>query len=384
MIYLDNCSTTKMRQEVLELIYNSMKEDFGNPSSLHRLGFNSEQKIKKSRETIADYLNVDEREIYFTSGGTESNNIGIQSIVNSLSKRGNHIITSKIEHASVSNLMRDLEARGFRITYLDVDRSGSIDLDMLEDSIDDDTILVSIIFVNNEIGNIQDIKKIKKVIASKNSKALLHVDGVQAFGKIDFDLKDLAIDTFSFSSHKIHGPKGIGAIYIRRDLNLSPIVFGGNQERGMRSGTENVSAIIGFGKAVEIMGKNKEAEREYISKLKNYTKNLIEENIKDIKINSEDSERFSPYILNLSIVDTKGEVLLHFLEQDDIYISTASACSGNNSNKSDVLESIGLTDKEIEGTIRICFSYENTREDIDYFVKKLKKAVEEIRKIMKR
>lgn len=384
MIYLDNCSTTKMRPEVLEKMYSSLEEDFGNPSSLHRLGFKSEKEIKKSRQIVADYLKVDEREVYFTSGGTESNNIAIQGLVNSLGKRRKHIITSKIEHASVINTMKNLEKKGFRVTYLDVDKQGRLALDQLEESLDEDTILCSIMHVNNEIGSIQDIKSIKEIIKLKNPKALLHVDGVQSFGKIDFSLRDMEVDVFSFSSHKIHGPKGVGGLYVRRDLKLSSIVFGGNQENGMRSGTENVSGIIAFGKAVEIMAKNKEKESQYVGELKKYSMGLIEKNIGDIRFNSSLEKSFSPYILNISFRNTRGEVLLHFLEQKDIYISTSSACSSSGTEKSDVLRAIALNDSEIEGAVRICFSYENKREDIEVFVDELEKAVKEIRKIIMR
>lgn len=384
MIYLDNCATTKMRKEVLDNIYRSMEENFANPSSLHELGLKSEKAIKSSRETIASYMGVDGKEIYFTSGGTESNNIAIQSIAKSLKKRGNHIITSKIEHSSVKNIMKDLERQGFKVTYLDVDSKGMVDLDSLKESINDGTILVSIIYVNNEIGTIQNIKEIKRTIEQKNIDTLLHVDAVQAFGKIDFQVKSLGIDTLSISSHKIHGPKGTGALYVNKDLNLDPIVFGGKQERGLRSGTENVSGIIAFGKAVELMAENKQEEREKVYKIKQYTMDKIKKEIKDIKINSQLGNNFSPYILNISIRDTRGEVLLHYLEQDEIYISTSSACSSHDTKKSDVLKSIGLNDNEIEGTIRICFSYDTSYDDIDKFVKSLKRSVEEIRKIILR
>lgn len=384
MIYLDNCATTKMRVEVLQTMYDSLKDDFANPSSLHRLGFKAEKKIKESRQIISKYLNVDETEIYFTSGGTESNNIAIQSIANNLRKRGNHIITTKIEHSSIMNIMKQLEKKGFRITYLDVDKEGRIFLDELENSIDDETVLVSIIHVNNEIGTVQDIKGIKDIIKLKGSKALLHVDGIQSFGKIDFSIKDLGIDTFSFSSHKIYGPKGVGGLYINRNLSLTPIVFGGNQERGIRSGTENVPGIIAFAKAVEIMNENKENEQKHVSELKGYTISLIEGNIKNIKMNSRLNHKFSPYILNVSFRNVRGEVLLHFLEQKNIYISTASACSSNDTKKSETLRAISLDDTEIEGTIRICFSYENNKKDIEYFVNELKISVDEIRKIIMR
>lgn len=384
MIYLDNCATTKMRKEVLDNIYASMEEDFANPSSLHELGLKSEKAIKKSRNIISNYLGVAEKEIYFTSGGTESNNISIQSIAKGLKKKGNHIITSKIEHSSVKNVMKDLERQGFKVTYLDVDSEGMVDIDSLKESINDGTILVSIIYVNNEIGTIQNIKEIKRTIELKNMDTLLHMDAVQAFGKIDFQVKNLGIDTLSISSHKIHGPKGTGALYVNKDLNLDPIVFGGKQERGLRSGTENVSGIIAFGKAVELMAENKQEEREKVYNIKQYTMDKIKEEIKDIKINSQLGDNFSPYILNVSIRDTRGEVLLHYLEQDEIYISTSSACSSHDTKKSDVLKSIGLNDNEIEGTIRICFSYETSYDDIDKFVKSLKRSVEEIRKIILR
>lgn len=381
MIYLDNCATTKMRKEVLDTMVTSLEEDFGNPSSLHRLGHSAEKGIKESRNIISNYLKVDEREIYFTSGGTESNNIAIQGIANSLRKKGNHIITSKIEHSSVVNVIKELEHKGFKVTYLDVDEYGKISLERLREAIGKDTILISLIHVNNEIGTIQDIKAIRSIMKEKSSDALLHLDGVQSFGKIDFSLKQLEVDTFSFSSHKIHGPKGIGGLYIRRDLNLSPIIFGGNQERGIRSGTENAPAIIAFAKAVDTMNKNKEAERKLVSALKQYTIDSLKESIDGIRINSPLSDSFSPYILSVSLRNTRGEVLLHFLEQKDIYISTSSACASIGSKKSEVLKAIDLTDIEIEGTIRICFSYDLDHKDIDVFVSELKDSVKEIRKI---
>ena len=212
---------------------------------------------------------MDSREIFFTSGGTESNNIAIQSIINASFKKGNHIITSKIEHPSVANIMKNYEEKGCRITYLDVDNQGRIDLNQLEGALNEETILVAIIHVNNEIGTIQDIKRVKEILQEKDSKALLHLDGVQSFGKIDFNLRSLGVDTFSFSGHKVHGPKGVGGLYIRKGLNISPIVFGGNQELGLRSGTENVQGIIGFGQAVKILAENFERESSQVKKLEN-------------------------------------------------------------------------------------------------------------------
>ncbi|SHF18334.1 cysteine desulfurase [Tissierella praeacuta DSM 18095] len=384
MIYLDNCSTTKPRKEVINIVSESMEKDFGNPSSLHRLGMKSEKKIKEAREYIAKYLNVDNNEIYFTSGGTESNNIAIQSIVNKFGKRGKHIITTKIEHSSVLNIMRNYEIQGFDITYLNVDSLGYISLEELKNSIRKDTILVSVMHVNNEIGAIQPIAEIKKIINSVNPSTLLHVDGVQGFGKVGLSLKVWGIDSYSFSGHKVYGPKGVGGLFIDKKHVLSPIVFGGNQEKGLRSGTENLTGIIGFGEAVRIMTKNFESESKYAFKLKEYLANRVKEEIQDIRFNTSLDESSSPYILNISFNHVRGEVLLHCLEDKDIYVSTSSACSSKGTEKSHVLKSICLKNEEIEGAIRFCFSYENTIEDIEYTVQILKESVSEIRQITMR
>src|SRR5699024_9576505 len=383
MIYLDNCATTRIRSEVLEKMYESFKNDFGNPSSLHRLGLNSEKKMENTREIISKVLKVDSDEIYFTSGGTESNNIAVQSIVNNMKRRGNHIIATSIEHPSILNIMKNYEKEGFDISYISTDKYGNIDLNEFKNKLRTDTILVSIIHVNNEIGSIQDIKKIREIMSEKNTEAYLHVDGIQSFGKIEFSLRDLGVDTFSFSGHKIYGPKGIGGLYIKKGMNINPIIFGGNQEKGLRSGTENLQGIIGLGEAIKILDERYKKESEYVRELKGYTIDRIKEEIDDIKVNSP-MKNSSPYILNISFRNTRGEVLLHYLEDKDIYVSTTSACSSKGTEKSHILESIGLDDKEIEGAIRICFSYENTKEDINYFIKILKESVDEIRKIMMR
>ena len=384
MIYLDNCATTKPRDEVVEIIAKSLKEDFGNPSSLHRLGMNSEKKIKKSREDIANFLDVDSNEIYFTSGGTESNNIAIQSIVNKYSRRGNHIITTKIEHPSVLNIMKYYESKGFSITYLDVDKYGHISIEELKNSIKEDTILISIMHVNNEVGAIEPIEKIKHILNELGSKALLHVDGVQSFGKIKVDLKKYGIDTYSFSGHKIYGPKGIGGLYVNSGLNISPIIYGGNQEKGIRSGTENLTGIIGLGEAVRIMSTNFDKESNHVLELKEYFVDRIKNEIDNISINTILNEHSSPYIINVSFKYVRGEVLLHYLENKEIYVSTSSACSSRGTEKSHVLKSMGLCNQDIEGAIRICFSYENTKEDIDLTIQALKDSITEIRQITMR
>lgn len=383
MIYLDNCSTTRIRPEVLKEMEVALREDFYNPSSLHNYGYNVEKKIEKSREIISKTLNVEKDEIYFTSGGTESNNLAIGMAVETYKNRGNKIITSKIEHSSVLNYMKYLESNGFEVHYLNVDENGQIDLKELKDELTEDTILVSIMQVNNEIGTILDLERVRRVLDDVNSSAIFHVDGVQGYGKVKTKLKPIGIDLYSFSSHKIYGPKGVGGLYLSNDLNLNPIIHGGNQERGIRSGTENSPGIIAFGKAAKIIYENFDKESEYIRGIKEYFIKKILEEIPDIKINS-NMNSSSPYIVNISIRNIRAEVLLHYLSEEGILISTSSACSSNGTEKSHVLNSIGLTDNEIEGTIRICFSYDINKEDIDKTIKIMKKYVEDIRNIMMR
>lgn len=384
MIYLDNCSTTRPREAVIEVMSQAMMEYFGNPSSLHRLGMQSEKKIKESRQYIAKHLDVNINEIYFTSGGTESNNLGIQSIVSKMKRIGKHIITTKIEHPSVLNTMKNYEKQGFEITYLDVDSFGYISLEELKSSMRDSTILVSVMHVNNEIGAIEPIAKIKQIISEINPNTLLHVDGVQGFGKVGISLKAAGVDTYSFSAHKIHGPKGVGGLYIDKKNTLAPIVFGGNQEKGIRSGTENTAGIIGFGEAVRIMEDNFINESNHVDKLKRYFVSKIKDEISHIRFNTSLDEKSSPYILNISFNHVRGEVLLHYLEDKNIYVSTSSACSSNGTEKSHVLKSIGLNNNEIEGSIRFCFSYENTIGEMDYTIQVLKDSVAEIRQITMR
>ena len=384
MIYLDNCATTKPRESVIDVIMESLREDYGNPSSLHRLGLNSEKKIKHAREIISNYLDINKNELFFTSGGTESNNIAIQGIIEKYGARGKHIITTKLEHPSVHNIMKYYESKGYDITYLDNDSFGNIDLNQLKESLRGDTILVSIIHVNNEIGVIQNIEEVRKILNDIQSNALLHLDGVQSFGKIPLSLKSLGVDTFSFSAHKVHGPKGVGGLYVKRGLNLPPVVLGGNQESGIRSGTENLSGIIGFGEAVRILSQEFKKESQQVSIIKEYLANSIVQEIDDIKINSSLDNSSSPYILSVSFRNIRGEVLLHYLEEEDIYVSTTSACSSKGTKKSPILESIGLSDIEIQGTIRFCFSYETSKSDIDYLMGILKDSVKDIRKIIMR
>ncbi|WP_026894054.1 cysteine desulfurase family protein [Clostridiisalibacter paucivorans] len=383
-VYLDNSATTKPREEVIDAMNYMQFKCFGNPSSLHRMGLNAEKKIKESRKIISEFLKVKSDEIYFTSGGTESNNIAIQGIINRFSKQGKHIITSHIEHPSVLNVFKKYESNGYKVTYLKVDKNGLIDLRQLENSITDETILISVMAVNNEVGTIQPLKYISDIIKRKKESIKFHVDAVQGFGKIELYPKTLNIDTLSFSGHKIHGPKGIGGLYIKKGLNLNPMIYGGNQEWGIRSGTENTPGIVGLGKAVDII---KDSFDTHIMKMKKIKKYFIEKalsEIKNININGFIDDNSAPHIVNISFNGIRGEVLLHYLEQQGIYVSTGSACSSKGKRGSHVLRAMGLDMKKIEGAIRFSFSQFNTEKDIDYTIDKLKESVEDIRQITMR
>lgn len=380
MIYLDNCATTKPRKEVIDLMCKALEEDFANPSSLHTFGQSVENKVDKAREALSNLLNINSDNLYFTSGGTESNNIALNGFINKNKHLGNEIITTPIEHSSVIEKLKSYEKQAFKIITCKVDKNGNIDLDDLYSKINENTILISLIHVNNELGTIAPVKEIIKKAKSINKNILIHVDGVQSCGKISVDLKDINCDSYSMSGHKIYGPKGIGALYLKEGLVIDSLTKGGGQEKNLRSGTENVPAIIGLGKAAELMGKNFAKEQEHSKMIKEYLKEKISQNIDDFIINT--PENSSNYVLSISFKSIRGEVLLHYLEQDEIYISTASACSSNGTDKNRVLDAINIDKAYEDGTIRICTSYETSKDDIDKFVEKLKIYVEEIRSIM--
>ena len=371
MIYLDNASTTKPNIEAQEAVIATFS-DFGNPSSLHGLGLKAEKMITLAKENIARVLGVSAQNIYFTSGGTESNNTAILGYCLANKKRGNHVITTKIEHPSVLEPFRILEKNGFGVTYLDVNENGEISLDDLENALTDDTIFVSVMAVNNETGTIQPFDKIKAVMKKKSPKAVLHTDAVQGFLKVDIKPKATGIDLLSISAHKIGGIKGTGALYIADNVHISPLIAGGGQQTNIRSGTENVAGIAAFGAAVA----------SYVPVEKNIREELktkILENIDNIKING--CENNSGYVLNVSFLGIKAEILLHSLEAKGIYVSTGSACSSNKPMPSHVLSAMGCSKKEIEGAIRFSFSGEEF--DIDYVVKTLKDEVSNIRKYVR-
>lgn len=377
VVYLDNSATTRPLDEVIDYMNDINRNTYGNPSSLHNMGMDAEKLIKKAREAVAGSLSVEPREIYFTSGGTESNNLAIRGFLNANPRRGKHLVTTKIEHPSVLEVYKYLEEQGFEVSYLDVGRSGIIDLDMLDKSIREDTSLISVILVNNEIGTIQPIEEIVKIRNRKNRSCAIHLDAVQAYGKIRIFPKKLDVDMLSISSHKIHGPKGVGALYVNRNIRLKPVLFGGGQETGLRSGTENVPGICGFGLAAEFAFKRLDENYERVKGLKQYFISRISDYVENYSINS--GEASLPYIINISFPGVRSEVLLHHLEERKIYVSTGSACSSRKNIHSHVLKAIGLCKPEIEGAIRLSLSGFNNESEIDEVLKALKDIVPRIR-----
>ncbi|MDR0880038.1 MAG: cysteine desulfurase [Clostridioides sp.] len=380
-IYLDNSSTTKPYREVVDSIVKSLEIDYANPSAAHSKGVAVEREIKKIRHTIARSIGAKENEIIFTSGGTECNNTIIRGIASINKKRKkNHIISTVIEHPSVLNTLKELEGEGFEVTYLGVDQNGLINIDELKSAVKPSTCLVSVMHVNNEIGSVQPVDEIGKYLKKLDEKVYLHVDAIQSFGKIDFKPSKYGIDLMSVSGHKFHGPKGIGFMYVNQDSRLVPLLYGGGQESGIRSGTENVPGIYGLGTAVEVLYSDLRGNIAKINSLKELLKFEIVNNIEDVKVNS--PENGVCHVLNISFNGIKGEVLLHFLEKKRVYVSTGSACSSKKKG-SHVLNAIGLSNEEIEGTIRFSLSDLNTEEEILEAAKIVADCVGELRSIMK-
>ncbi|KXG75052.1 Cysteine desulfurase IscS [Fervidicola ferrireducens] len=380
-VYLDNSATTKVAKEAVDAMVHALTVAFGNPSSLHRKGMEAEKIVNKAREKLALFLGVKAREIYFTSGGTESNNLAIKGAAYARRRYGKHLITTSIEHPSVLEVFKQLEEEGFSVTYLDVDEKGHINLEELKQAIKPDTVVVSIMYVNNEVGSIQPIQDAAKII-SQNKNTLFHVDAVQAFGKISLIPNLSGVHLLSLSAHKIYGPKGVGALFVREGTKITPLFNGGGQEEGLRSGTENVPGIAGFSAAAELVFKNFGAWQAKMRELKERLKTGILSEIPDTVLNGPDDG--APHILNISFLGTKAEVLLHALESHGIYVSTGSACSSHKNARSHVLAAMGKTAEEIEGAIRFSLSPFLSIEDIDYTVEILKKEVNELRKYVRR
>ncbi|NSW92234.1 MAG: cysteine desulfurase [Firmicutes bacterium] len=376
-VYLDNSATTRPFDEVIEYMSFINKNIYGNPSSLHTKGLEAEKLLKKARETIASSLNVRSREVYFTSGGTESNNLAIMGYLKANPRKGKHLITTKIEHPSVLEVFNYLEEEGYSVDYIDVDEEGIILLDMLRDKIRDNTSLISIMYVNNETGSIQPIEEIARLRNRGNKDTILHVDAVQAYGKFRIGPEKLGIDLMSISSHKIHGPKGVGALYVGEHVRMQPIILGGGQEFLMRSGTENVPGICGFGLAAEMIHAKLDENLEKVKGLRRTFIEMLKENIEGFSIISPDNS--SPYIVNVSFDNLKAEVLLHHLEEKGIFVSTGSACSSHKSRYSHVLQAMGIKPCNIEGAIRFSFSAENDNKDIIDAIEALSEIIPKIR-----
>ncbi len=375
-VYFDNSATTKPYEEVVDAVADTMRNYFGNPSSAHHLGIMAEQKMSECRDTIAKTINCSKDEIIFTSGGSESNNFAIKGFT----KAGAHIITTRIEHPSVINVYEELENEGVRVTYLDLDAEGKISIDRLMESLTKDTVLVSVMHVNNEVGCIQDIEIIGKVLKEKSNRAKFHVDAVQSYCKIPINVKEAKIDLLSASGHKIHGPRGSGFIYLRKGLMPKPLIYGGGQERNHRSGTENLAAIAGFAVAAQKTWANTKVNYEKVSVLKSYFIQRLKE-IENVNINSFKDNL--PYILSASFLGIKSEVLLRTLDDKGIYVSAGSACAAKGNKESHVLKALGLRDEEIRGTIRFSFNAENTKEEIDYTIEVLKESISFLRRLKK-
>jgi len=381
--YLDNSATTRCFDETIKAVEEEMKTYYGNPSSMHKKGFEAEKKIREVTKIIASTLKCEESEIIYTSGGTEADNMALIGIARAYKRQGKHIITSSIEHAAILQTAEFLKEDGFEITYLPTDEKGIVDLEELKKSVREDTILVSIMGVNNEIGTVQPIEEISKIVKEKNPSALFHVDAVQAYGKIKLIPKKMGIDLMSVSGHKIHGPKGVGFLYVSYKTKIKPIIFGGGQQKALRSGTENVCGIMGLGAAVEKLFATFDDDTKRMRELREY---MIEGLLKidGVRINGGQGEEAAPHIVSASISGVRAEVLLHSLEDKGIYISSGSACASNKPAVSETLKAISLPKELLDSTVRFSFSVFTSKEEIDYTLDCLKEIIEKLRMYVRR
>ncbi len=379
-IYLDNSATTQVFKEVVDEMLPYFTTYYGNSNSLHSVGLEASKGVNLARKRVALALNCNDNEIYFTSGGTEANNWALKGIALGDKHKGKHIIVSAIEHHSIIESARVLSENGFDVDYAPVDKNGFVDLKQLKQLVRPDTILVSVMAVNNEVGTIQPIKKIKKMLTELNSKAYFHVDAVQALATMKLDVQELGVDLLTISSHKIHGPKGVGALFVKRGTKIASIMNGGEQERGLRGGTTNVPAIVGFGKAVEINEENRQKNVEILTDVSQYFIDKVKQNIKYIKINSPAKNR-SPQIVNISFDLVEGESILLWLNKNNIAVSTGSACASTSLDKSHVLTAMGMCHQLINGAVRFSFGSDITKEDVDFVVEKLVGVVDNLRKM---
>ncbi len=375
-VYLDYSATTPVKEEVLKEMIPYFTEKFGNPSSLYDKGLEAKAAVDHAREQLAALINADPKEIYFTAGGTEADNWSLMGVADKLKDKGNHIITTKIEHHAILHSCEFLEKHGYEVTYLGIDKNGRICLEELENAITDKTILISVMMVNNEIGTVQPIKEIGKI--AKAHKIIFHTDAVQALGNVPIDVKDMGIDLMSMSSHKIYGPKGEGALFMRKGLRISNYIHGGAQENSKRAGTENLTGIVGFGKAAELARVNFDKHVQHCSELRNYLVDRILKEIPDTQLNGTMEGRH-PGNANITFKFIEGESILLLLNQFGISVSTGSACSSKSLEPSHVLVALGVPVEMIHGTVRFTVGDFTTKEDIDYVIEKLKIIVEKLR-----
>ncbi len=376
MVYLDNAATTKPTKNVLDSVVNYLTNEFGNPSSLHKLGLSSQKLIDKSRSIIAKSLKCESSNIYFTSGATESNNIALFGAAEMYGKRKKRIISTSIEHASVNTVLKKLETMGYEIVKIHPNSNGIIDVNDIIEKIDENTFLISMMAVNNETGYLLPIKETIKIAKKINPNIIFHCDAVQAYMKMPFNVKEFAADIVSISAHKIHALKGTGAIYVKKGIRVSPANLGGGQENGLRAGTEAVQNIVSFGAAVEELENTIKTRYSYVYELKTYFLDKIK-NIDYISVNSKGDT--SPYIINISVLNIKSEIMLHFLEEKNIYISTGSACSKG--KKSEVLKAFGVEDNLIDTALRISFNSENTKNEMDTLLFGINEGYEKLIKL---
>lgn len=382
-VYLDNSATTCAYDSVGELVKKVMCEDYGNPSSMHAKGVEAEQYIKEAKETFAKLLKVKEKEIFFTSGGTESDNLALRGTAWANQRAGKHLITSAIEHPAIINTMRHLEEEGFRVTYLPVDRYGRVKLDALKEALCEETILVSIMYVNNEVGSVQPIQEAASIVKAYNKDILFHVDAVQGFGKYRIYPKKLKVDLCSVSGHKIHGPKGTGVLYIGENVKIKPIVFGGEQQKNVRSGTENVPGIAGLSLAAKTIYQGLDVKVAQMRRLKQKFIRGVGQ-IEDTVVHGLYDETSAPHIISVGFAGIRSEVLLHALEEKGIYVSSGSACASNHPQVSGVLRGIGARQEFLDATLRFSMSEFTTLQEIDYTLDTLYNIVPRLRKYTRR
>ena len=384
--YLDNAATTRVSDAVMQKMNQVFLSDFGNPSSMHKKGMDAEQYMKEAKKVIADTLKCEPAELIFTSGGTESNNMALIGTALANKRAGNHIITTRIEHASVYQPLLFLEELGFKVTFAPVDEAGRVKIDELVNEVTEETILVSVMYVNNEIGCVEPIAEIAKRIKEKNPKVLFHVDAIQAYGKMKMQPAKEGIDLLSVSGHKIHGPKGSGFLYIKNKTKIKPILHGGSQEKGMRSGTENVPAIAGLGQAAKDMYANLETNRKHLFMLKERLAERLSK-IEGVTINGIPEEGIlatAPHVLSVSFAGIRSEVLLHALEERGVYVSSGSACSSNHPDISGTLVAIGVKKELLDATLRFSFSVTTTIEEVDYAAECVEALLPQLRRFFRK